>query len=74
MTQAFVMLAADRVEPGPLKWVDGALQQTTRLYMAGQCVCTLLVTFPAGSPEYCKAAAVATVDGMPARISDALTA
>lgn len=74
MTQAFVMLVSDRVEPGPLKWVPGALQQTTRLYMEGQCVCTLLVTFPEGSPEYCKAAAVATLDGMPPRISDALAA
>lgn len=73
MTTAFVALVADRVEPGPLVWVAGALQQTTRLFMGGACVCTLLVSYPEGSPEYCKAARVQTLDGMPARTAEAIT-
>lgn len=68
MTQAFVAVVADHVEPGPLRWVAGALQQETRLYMSGQCVCKLLVTFPEGSPEWLKAQRIRTLDGMPPRL------
>jgi hypothetical protein len=65
--QAFVMLTASRVEHGEIRQVAGALQQETRLYGDGeQCVCVLLVTYPAGSPEWERwAAAGRAVDGAP---------
>ena len=61
-TQAFISLAADRVAPGPLVWVAGALQQRTELFMGDVCVCVLLVTFPVGSPEYERAFLLRTLD------------
>ncbi len=64
MTKAFVMLTAERVEAGPVREVAGALQQETRLFHGGQCVCVLLVTYPAGSPEWMKWASARTLDGM----------
>ena len=73
MTKAFIALTADQVEPGPLRWVAGALQQQTRMFMEGQLVCTLLVTYPEGSPQWQKAARIATLDGMPVRTAEAIT-
>lgn len=65
MPQAFVTLVADRVEPGPLTTLpDGTVQQVTRLYMAHECVCTLLVSFPPGSPEALAATHARSLDGM----------
>lgn len=73
MPQAFVTLAADRVEPGPItRLPDGTVQQVTRLYMGAECVCTLLVTFPKGSPEAVAAAAARTLDGMSPRMVHAV--
>lgn len=66
MSKAFVMLAADRVETGALREVHGALQQEVRLHQGGQCVCVLLVTYPAGSPEWERWMASRTLDGAPA--------
>ena len=63
MTQAFISLAAERIEPGPLRWVGGVLQQETRLYMGEQCVCVLLVSFPPGSPEWLKGQRSPVSDG-----------
>ena len=65
MTKAFVMLTADRVEPGPVTQVAGALQQETRIFQNEQCVCVLLVTYPPGSPEWEKWQAARTLDGAP---------
>lgn len=65
MSKAFVTLAAERVAVGPVKQVAGAVQQETRLFHGGECVCVLLVTFPPGSPEWMKWAAARTLDGMP---------
>lgn len=62
--QAFISLAAERIEPGPLRWVGDVLQQETRLFMHGQCVCVLLVSFPPGSPEWTKALSLRALDGM----------
>jgi hypothetical protein len=64
MSKAFVTLMAERVVVGPVKQVAGALQQETRLFQDGECVCVLLVTFPPGSPEWMKWAAARTLDGM----------
>ena len=73
MPQAFVTLAADRVEPGPItRLPDGTVQQVTRLYMGAECVCTLLVTFPKGSPEAVATAAARTLDGMSPRMVHAV--
>jgi hypothetical protein len=72
MTKAFVMLTADRVEPGPVAQVAGALQQETRLFENGQCVCVLLVTFPPGSPEWEKWQAARTLDSAPAVRTDSI--
>lgn len=66
MTTAFVMLTADRVEPGPVQQVAGALQQETRIFQGEQCVCVLLVTYPPGSPEWERWAAARTLDSLPA--------
>jgi hypothetical protein len=52
MTKAFVVLTATRIQPGPISYVAGALQQETHLFDGDQCVCKLLVTFPAGSPQW----------------------
>jgi hypothetical protein len=65
MSKAFVMLTAERVEAGPINQVAGALQQETRLFQDGQCVCVLLVTFPPGSPEWVKWTAARTLDTEP---------
>ena len=65
MTSAFVTLTADRVQAGPVREVAGALQQETRLFMADDCVCVLLVTFPPGSPEWMRWAQRRSLDGMP---------
>lgn len=62
--QAFITLAAERVEAGPLQWVGDVLQQETRLFLHGQCVCVLLVSFPPGSPEWAKAQRLRALDGM----------
>lgn len=62
--QAFITLAAERIEPGPLRWVGDVLQQETRLFLSGQCVCVLLVSFPPGSPEWEKAQRLRALDGM----------
>ncbi|WP_290906281.1 hypothetical protein [Aquabacterium sp.] len=62
MTKAFISLTAERLKVGPLKEVAGALQQETRLFQGGECVCVLLVTYPAGSPEWMKWAAARTLD------------
>lgn len=64
MGKAFITLAADRIEPGALRWVGDVVQQETRLFMGADCVCVLLVSFPPGSPEWCKAQAMRTLDGM----------
>lgn len=64
MAKAFISLAADRIEPGPLRWVGDVLQQETRLFMGRDCVCVLLVSFPPGSPEWSKAQALRALDGM----------
>lgn len=50
--QAFICLRADRIENGPVRFVAGAVQQETRLYLAGVPVCTVLVTFAEGSAEF----------------------
>jgi hypothetical protein len=63
--KAFVTLAAERVVAGPVQEVAGAVQQETRLFQGGECVCVLLVTFPPGSPEWMKWAAGRTLDSMP---------
>lgn len=60
---AFITLAAERVEPGPVRWVGDVLQQETRLFVGGECVCVLLVSYPPGSPEWVKAQALRTLDG-----------
>jgi len=65
MTKAFIALTADKVEAGALVHLDGVLQQQTRLFHGGQCVCVLLVTFPPGSPEWEKWMRARTLDGMP---------
>lgn len=62
-TQAFISLAAERIDPGPLRWVGGVLQQETRLYVSEQCVCVLLVSFPPGSPEWLKGQRLRALDG-----------
>lgn len=72
MTKAFVMLAADHMEAGPMQQVTGALQQETRLYQNGECVCVLLVTFPVGSPEWQRWSDSRTLDGMPSVRSDSI--
>ena len=72
MSKAFVMLTAERVEAGEVHPVAGALQQETRLYQDGQCVCVLLVTFPPGSPEWMKWASARTLDGLPTVRSDSV--
>lgn len=64
MKTAFISLAAERVEPGPLRWVAGVLQQETRLFVQEQCVCVLLVSFPPGSPEWERAQSLRSLDGM----------
>lgn len=64
MSRAFISLAAERIEAGPLRWVGDVLQQETRLFMHGQCVCVLLVSFPPGSPEWAKAQRLRALDGM----------
>lgn len=64
MSRAFITLAADRIEPGPLRWVGDVLQQETRLFMHGQCVCVLLVSFPPDSPEWTRAQCLRALDGM----------
>ncbi len=63
MTQAFISLAAERIEPGPFCWVGGVLQQETRLYMGELCVCVLLVSFPPGSPEWLNGQRLRALDG-----------
>jgi hypothetical protein len=63
--KAFVMLSAERVEAGPIAVVAGALQQETRLYHSGECVCVLLVTYPQGSPEWQRWHAATTLDSRP---------
>lgn len=63
MSQAFISLTAERIEPGPLRWVGGVLQQETRLFTGRQCVCTLLVSFPPDSPEWLKAQRLRALDG-----------
>jgi hypothetical protein len=65
MSQAFVTLTADRLQVGEMTKVAGALQQETRLFQEGQCVCKLLVVFPPGSPEWMKWHARQTLDGAP---------
>ncbi len=75
MTKAFITLAAERLEVGPLTEVRfpgrgrcetrAVLQQETRLFQDGQCVCVLLVTYPPGSPEWMKWAAARTLDSAP---------
>lgn len=64
MSRAFISLAAERIEAGPLRWEGDVLQQETRLFMHGQCVCVLLVSFPPGSPEWAKAQRLRALDGM----------
>lgn len=65
MSNAFITLVADRVEPGPLTTLpDGTVQQVTRLYSGAECVCTLLVSFPPGSPSAEAARAARSLDGM----------
>jgi hypothetical protein len=63
--KAFVTLMAERVVAGPIREVAGAVQQETKLFHDGQCVCVLLVTFPPGSPEWMKWAAGRTLDSQP---------
>lgn len=60
---AFITVAADHVEPGPVRWVNGVAQQETRLFMGGQCICTLLVTYLPDSPEWVKAQGLRALDG-----------
>lgn len=72
MTKAFVMLSATHVDVGPMKEMTGAIQQETRLYDGEQCVCTLLVTYPAGSPEWEKHQRTRTLDGLSAVRNDSI--
>jgi hypothetical protein len=65
MSKAFVMLTATRIQAGPISYVAGALQQETHLFDGDQCVCKLLVTFPAGSPQWEEYQRSRTLDGAP---------
>lgn len=60
MSKAFVMLEADRLEVGAVVVTGTTVQQETRLYQGGQCVCVLLVTYPPGTPEWEKVMAAMT--------------
>ena len=63
---AFVMVTGSRMDVGPVQYIAGALQQEIRVFSGDQCVCVVLATFPAGSPEWEKYHAQGrALDGMP---------
>jgi hypothetical protein len=64
--KAFVVITGSRQETGAPTIVGGSLQQETRVYEGDDCVCTVLVIFPAGSPEWERYhAGGRALDGMP---------
>lgn len=56
-TKAFLMLVTDQVVHGPVVVNMGSVQQETRIYQDGQCMCVILLTFPPGSQPYLQALA-----------------
>lgn len=60
---ATVTLQADRIEPGALVFKPEGLVQETRLWLHGQVVCLLRVTYPPGSPEWTRARQLRALDG-----------
>lgn len=52
MSKAFLMLVTDQVVHGPVVVNLGSVQQETRIYQDGQCMCVILLTYPPGCKPY----------------------